>query len=96
MTENMNETKTDIKRSTLNLTTVLSAAAMVIVIALGAGMKQLFPKDALKYGLMTYYHAQLLTNSLRSDIVLMALPRITSYNVCYTKLLRLYIISYTR
>jgi len=74
MTENMNETKTDIKRSTLNLTTVLSAAAMVIVIALGAGMKQLFPKDALKYGLMTYYHAQLLTNSLRSDIVLMALP----------------------
>ncbi|MEX1377669.1 MAG: hypothetical protein AB1Z23_09415 [Eubacteriales bacterium] len=70
----MQEIKTDIKRSILNLSSAISIGVMVLIIALGAGVKQLFPENALKYGLPTYYHANLLTNSLCSDIVLMALP----------------------
>ncbi|MBN2879640.1 MAG: hypothetical protein JXN65_08425 [Clostridia bacterium] len=70
----MQETKTDLKRSIVNLSSVIYIGVMILVIALGAGMKQLFPENAISLGLMTYYHAQMLTNSLRSDIVLMALP----------------------
>jgi len=70
----MQEIKTDIKRAVFSRTSHLAIAITVLIIALGAGIKQLFPEKALEYGLMTYYHAQLLTNSLRSDIVLMALP----------------------
>lgn len=70
----MQEIKTDVKRSILNLSSAISIGMMVLIIALGAGWKQLFPENAISLGLVTYYHANLLTNSLCSDVVLMALP----------------------
>lgn len=70
----MQEIKVDLKRSILSRTSYISAVLMVLIICLGVGAKGLFPKDAMEHGIRTYYHAQILLNSLSSDVVLMAIP----------------------
>lgn len=74
----MQEIKTDIKRAILSKASYVSVLLTIVTIFLGAGWKQLFPKGAIEYGLMTYYHAEILFMSLKSDIVLMALPIVCS------------------
>ena len=69
----MDTIKTDIKRAVLSLPFLVSVIIMTLVIALGAGKNMLFPQE-IKYGLMPYYHMNLVFSSLRSNIVLIVVP----------------------
>ena len=69
----MNTIKTDIKRAILSLPFLASCVAVVLVIAMGAGGKVLFPKDVAQ-GLYPFYHMQLVLNALQSDIMLIVVP----------------------
>jgi hypothetical protein len=65
--------KTDIKRAVISLPFLVSVIIMIIVILFGAGTKTVFPEN-VKYGLMPYYHMNLLFQALSSDIVLIVVP----------------------
>jgi pilus assembly protein TadC len=65
--------KTDLKRAVWSLPFLVSVIIMTVVIAFGAGKNMLFPKE-IKYGLMPFYHMNLVFSSLRSNIVLIVVP----------------------
>ena len=69
----MDTIKTDIKRAVWSLPFLVSVIIMTVVIAFGAGKNMLFPKE-IKYGLMPFYHMNLVFSSLRSNIVLIVVP----------------------
>lgn len=74
----MREIRVDINRSINNISFFVSVIMVVLVIALGAGTKQLFPYKASQ-GLPPYYHANILFSSLSSEIVLMSVPILSAF-----------------
>lgn len=69
----MNTIKTDIKRAVFSLPFLASVIVMVIAIAAGAGKDTIFPQN-VKYGLMPFYHMEIVFRAFRSDIVLIIVP----------------------
>ena len=69
----MNTIKTDIKRAVFSLPFLVSVIVMVITIAVGAGTDTIFPQN-VKYGIMPYYHMDIIFRAFRSDIVLIVVP----------------------
>ncbi len=69
----MEEIKIDLKRAIYNFPFLIASLAMIVVLAIGAGSKLLFPED-IGMGLDINYHAQLIFAGLSSDIVLMVVP----------------------
>ena len=69
----VNEIKRDLNRAIYSLPFLWSSLAMVIAIAMGAGLKMLFPGE-IGPGVVNGYHSQLILAGLSSKILLMVVP----------------------
>ncbi len=69
----MDTIKTDIKRAIFSLPFLASVIVMIVAILFGAGKDTIFPQN-VKFGLMPFYHMNIIFTAMRSDIVLIVVP----------------------